>query len=78
MISYEPLWITLIKKNRKKSDLYAVTSTATVSRMGRNEYVSMEVIDKICDFLGCDIENVVRHIAGSDITGSDTEKAPDA
>ena len=59
MISYDPLWITLIKKKMKKSDLYAVTSTATISRMSKGEYVSLEVIDKICVFLDCGIGDVI-------------------
>lgn len=59
MISYDPLWITLIKKKMKKSDLYAVTSSATISRMSKGEYVSLEVIDKICVFLDCGIGDVI-------------------
>lgn len=60
MISYDPLWITLIKQKRKKSDLYAITSSATVSRMSKGEYVSLEVIDKICEFLDCDVSDVIE------------------
>jgi len=66
VISYDPLWITLIKKKKKKSDLYAVTSSATISRMGKGEYVSLEVIDKICVFLDCSISDVVMRIYGFD------------
>lgn len=72
MISYDPLWITLIKKKMKKSDLYAVTSSATISRMGKGEYVSLEVIDKICTFLDCSISDVIMRIYGID----DEEKDP--
>ena len=60
MVSYEPLWITLVKRKMKKKDLYDIASSATVARMGKNEYVALEVIDKICVALGCRIEEVVE------------------
>ncbi len=59
MITFYPLWITLAKKRLKKSDLYQVTSSATIARMGRDEYVSLDVIDKICEFLDCPISDVM-------------------
>lgn len=59
MVSYDPLWITLVKKKMKKKDLYNIVSSATVARMGRGEYVSLEVIDKICVALDCGIGDVV-------------------
>lgn len=75
MITFYPLWVTLAKRKMKKRDLYAVVSSATVARMGRDEYVSLDVIDKILDFLDCDISDV---IARETIASQETEKAPDA
>ncbi len=60
MISYQPLWVTLAKKGMKKKDLYAVTSSATVARMGKGEYIALEVLDKICTALNCRIEEVIQ------------------
>jgi DNA-binding Xre family transcriptional regulator len=60
MISYQPLWITLAKKGMKKKDLYSVASSATVARMGRGEYIALEVLDKICTELDCPIEEVIE------------------
>jgi len=60
MISYQPLWITLAKKNMKKKDLYSVASSATVARMGKGEYIALEVLDKICALLDCPIEDVIE------------------
>lgn len=62
MITYDPLWITLAKKKLKKKDLYAVVSSATVARMGRGEYVALDVIDKITDLLDCDISDVIARV----------------
>ena len=71
MVSYDPLWITLVKKKMKKKDLYKIVSSATVARMGRGDYVSLEVIDKICVGLDCGIGDVVMR-------DYCTEKSPDA
>lgn len=46
-------------------------SSATVARMGRGDYVSLEVIDKICVALDCGIGDVVMR-------DYCTEKSPDA
>lgn len=35
-------------------------STSTLAKMSKNEYVSLEIIDSICLFLDCEIENVVK------------------
>ena len=71
MVSYDPLWITLVKKKMKKKDLYKIVSSATVARMGRGDYVSLEVIDKIRVALDCGIGDVVMR-------DYCTEKSPDA
>ena len=59
MITYDPLWITLAKKRMKKKDLYEVVSSATVARMGKGEYVALDVIDKLALFLDCEISDIV-------------------
>lgn len=62
MISYNPLWKTLIDKNMKKMDLVKLVgiSNGTLAKLGKNESVSLSVIDKICIALGCDINDVVE------------------
>ena len=62
MITYDPLWITLAKKRLKKKDLYAVVSSATVARMGKGEYVALDVIDKMALFLDCEISDIVARV----------------
>lgn len=70
MVSYKPLWITLAEKGLKKKDLYDAASPATVARMARNEYVALEIIDKLCARLGCPISAVVEYVPG-DSSGRD-------
>lgn len=62
MISYNPLWKTLIDKNMKKMDLvkYVGISNGTLAKLGKNESVSLSIIDKICMTLDCKIEDVVE------------------
>lgn len=64
MISYKPLWVTLVDRDLKKKDLIEMAdiSSATVAKMGKNEYVALEVIDKICAALNCEISDVVAHV----------------
>ena len=35
-------------------------STSTLAKMSKNEYVSLEIIDNICLYLNCKIEDVVE------------------
>lgn len=66
--SYRPLWIMLAAKELSKEQLREgiSASSSTVAKMGKNEYVSMEVLDKICTFLECKIEDVIEHIPEAD------------
>lgn len=64
MISYKPLWITLIKQNKNKTDLQKLIScsSSTITKMGKNEYIALEVIDRICKELNCNINDVIEFI----------------
>lgn len=60
-VSYNKLWKLLIDKNMKKTDLknQSGISSNVLAKMGRDEYVSMESIDKICRCLKCNINDVM-------------------
>jgi DNA (cytosine-5)-methyltransferase 1 len=60
-ISYNKLWKLLIDKglNKTKLTLAAGVSTSTVSKLGRNEPVSMESLIKICKVLDCNIGDIM-------------------
>lgn len=64
MFSYTKLWKLLIDKGMNKSQLQAAAgiSSATVTAMGKNEYVAMRILDKLCTVLNCEIEDIVEHI----------------
>lgn len=61
--SYKPLWKLLIDKDMTKKALMKATgiSKSTMDKMGRGEMVSLEVLDRICDFFQCDISEIVSH-----------------
>ncbi|MEW9674002.1 helix-turn-helix domain-containing protein [Ammoniphilus sp. 3BR4] len=62
-VSYAPLYSTLHDRGHKISDLRKakIISSATLAKIGKNEMVSMDVIDKICTVLECDFKDVVEH-----------------
>ncbi len=67
-VSFDPLWKLLIDKKMRKLDLCKEVgiSTSTLAKMGKNKYVSLEVLEKICITLECRIEEVIE-ITGNKI-----------
>lgn len=63
--SYKPLWKLLIDYDMTKKKLMEETgiSKSTLDKMGRNEEVSMNIIDRICNYFSCDIEQIVKHVS---------------
>lgn len=61
-ISYNRLWKLLIDKNMKKIELRDTVkiSNSTLAKLGKNEYVALEVLEKICLTLDCNIEDVIE------------------
>ena len=70
-LSYNNLWKILIDKKMKKGTLCseAEISTSTMSKMKRNQPVSLAIIVKICEVLDCNINDVVT-IESSDQRGA--------
>ena len=62
--SYNPLWKMLIDKGIKRTQLIplAKIQTHTLAKMGKNEPVTMESLDKLCNYLDCRIEDIVEHV----------------
>ena len=60
-VSYNGLWKILIDKNMIKKDLANACelSPATISKMGRGEFVSMEVLYRIGTKLDIDFGDMV-------------------
>ena len=62
--SYKPLWKLLIDKDLSKKQLMELTgiSKSTIAKMNKGESVSMEVIDRICAALHCNLSDVVSRV----------------
>lgn len=60
MLSYDKLWHVLLDKKMNKKTLCELTkiSSSTMAKMGKNEIVSLEVLEKICNVLDCDLGDI--------------------
>lgn len=63
-VSYKKLFKLLIDRSMKKKDLQeaAGISPASVSKLAKDEYVSMEVVVKVCTALQVDIGDIMEII----------------
>jgi len=63
-ISFKPLWKLLIDKNMTKTNLREAIgiSKSTLAKMSKNEYISLEVIKKICQYLKVQPGDIIEYI----------------
>jgi len=61
-ISYKKLWKLLIDKDMLKKDLQkkAGISSASITKLGKNENVNTGILEKICKALDCDISDIME------------------
>jgi putative transcriptional regulator len=64
LISYKPFQKLLIDRGIKKKDIIEMIgiSGATMAKLGTNEYVSLEVIDKLCAVLKCQPGDLLEYV----------------
>ena len=62
-VSYMGLWKILLEKGLQKQDLveHVGLSSATVAKMGKGEPVSNKVLEKICMYLGCSVNDIMSY-----------------
>lgn len=74
-ISYNKLWKLLIDKSMTKTQLRkrAGLTTNVIAKMGKNQSVQVESLYKICDVLGCSLDDISEVIPEQDNT-SEEEK----
>lgn len=63
-VCYNNLFKLLIDKGLKKSEFAKLCniSAPTLSKLSKNEYVSMDVLVRICRGLDCTLDNIVEVI----------------
>ena len=61
-IDYQKLWKRLEEQEMKKIQLQrdAKISGNILARLGNNEYVSLETIEKICKTLDCTVDDILE------------------
>lgn len=62
MISYKPLFHTLIEKDLTLEDLIkaGVISGMTTSKFKKGESITLSTAEKLCNHLECKIQDIVR------------------
>lgn len=65
-VSYNKLWKLMINQDLNKTQLKdkAQISTNAVAKLGKNEAVSMETLEKICRTLNCDVGDIMEFVDG--------------
>ena len=60
-VSYKNLFNVLNKKGIKKIDLQKNLnlSPTTVAKLSKNENISLDILEKICSYLQCNIEDII-------------------
>lgn len=71
-VRYNKLWKLMIDKSINKTELthLAGISTNAMAKLGRNEDVRVNVLEKLCTTLDCKLDDIVEFV-------SDSEKAPE-
>ena len=64
MISYKPFLNLLIDMDIKKLDIMkkASISSATMAKLGKDEPVSLDIIDRLCGALNCQPGDLLQYI----------------
>ena len=74
-IRYNKLWKILVDKKLSKADLRKAIGAApnTLTKLRRDEEVSMSILVRICEYLNCDIGDIVSLEDVGEVVGA-TEK----
>lgn len=62
--SFKPLWRTLLERDMSRTELREAVGFGTqqLAKMGKDGFISMELLDRICTHLGVQPNDVVEHI----------------
>ena len=64
--SYNKLWKLMIDKKINKTQLCkaAGITTNAMAKLGREEAVTIETLEKICVYLGCTLDDIIEFSEG--------------
>lgn len=68
-VSYKKLWKLLIDRDMMKKELAekAGISTFTLAKMSNDDSVTTDTLSKICNALGCNIEDIVEVVEKEEV-----------
>ena len=68
-VSYKKLFKLLIDRNEKKTEFAANAgiSQNTLARMGKNQFISMDLLVKICKYLNCTFDDIVEILPNEEV-----------
>lgn len=63
-VSYKKLWIKLAELEMSKPELRTTLrlSPGTLTKLNKNEAVSLDILMRICELLSCDVGDVCEFI----------------
>ncbi len=63
-VQYNKLWKLLVDKKMSKADLrkQADISSNTMTKLRRDEFVALPILDRICATLGADYGEIIEHV----------------
>lgn len=69
MIKYDKLWTTMKNKGITQYDLYTYynVNRSQLARLRHNQNVQANTIDKLCNILDCDVEDIMTHTKDDNI-----------
>ena len=72
-VSYKKLWKLLIDRDMKKRDLQetAGISSSSIEKLSKNNYVSMDVLVKVCTALNVDFADVIEIVSDENLEGEE-------
>lgn len=75
-ICYKKLWKLLIDRDMQKRDLRiaAGLSTNVITKLGKNQNVSTQVLEKICKVLDCSITDIMEFVDDKSLVSIDKPK----
>ena len=67
-ISYNKLFKLLIDRGQKKTEFAKAVglSSNTLAKLSKNEYISMEMLLKICKYLECTVDEIMDILPDKD------------
>lgn len=64
MFSFKPLWKLLIDKGMTREELRSELglSPSTMAKMSKGEYVSLEVLHRLCERFNCQPNDIIEYV----------------